>query len=122
MNIFVCGSGVIGSLLIHHLVAAGNNVSVLARGQRLRELQEHGLRIKTSSKSEITTDQVTALDAIPADTHYDVIFSAMQYSQQWELLDALGRAACETIVLIGNNAQAERMEAHLRLGAAQAHA
>lgn len=118
MNILVRGSGIIGSLLIHHLVAAGNNVSVLARGQRLQELREHGLRIKTSSKSEITTDQVTALDAIPADTHHDVIFSAMQYSQQWDLLGALGRADCETIVLIGNNAQAERMEAHLRLGAA----
>ena len=39
MKILVCGSGVIGSLLIHTLLQNNNEVTVLARGKRREELE-----------------------------------------------------------------------------------
>lgn len=110
MKILVCGSGVIGSLLIHTLVVANNDVSVLARNQRSKELKENGLRIKFSNKKEIYTDQLTVVESIPQDIHYDIIFSVMQYSQQFHLLEDLAKANTEIVVLVGNNISSQEMK------------
>lgn len=54
MKILVCGSGVIGSLLIHVLSQNGNEVTVLARGKRREELEKYGLRTKFHGKMSST--------------------------------------------------------------------
>lgn len=41
----VVGAGAIGSILAAHLVRSGHAVTVLARGRRAQQIQEHGLRI-----------------------------------------------------------------------------
>ncbi len=102
MNILVCGSGVIGSLLIHTLAQNGNEVTVLARGKRREELEKYGLRTKFHGKKEINTDKPRVVGEIPAE-HFDLLFSVMQHEQQWNLLKTLGNADCSAIVLVGNN-------------------
>lgn len=42
----ILGPGALGSILAAHLTAAGHEVVVLARGERARNVREHGLRIK----------------------------------------------------------------------------
>lgn len=41
----IVGAGAIGSILAAHLVRSGHAVTVLARGRRAQQIQEHGLRI-----------------------------------------------------------------------------
>ena len=43
MRILIYGAGVIGSFYASRFAKAGLDVTVLARGQRLKELQGHGL-------------------------------------------------------------------------------
>ena len=45
MKVLVYGSGVIGCYLAHVLCIAGNDVTLLARGQWKEQLQRNGLRI-----------------------------------------------------------------------------
>ncbi len=42
----ILGPGALGSILAAHLVNAGHSVIVLARGQRARHIEQHGLRVK----------------------------------------------------------------------------
>jgi 2-dehydropantoate 2-reductase len=42
----ILGAGALGSILAAHLAAAGHDVVVLARGERARNINEQGLRIK----------------------------------------------------------------------------
>ena len=119
MKIMVCGSGIIGSLLIHTLAAAGNDITVLARGKRLEELNSVGLRTRAHGKKEIMTDKVRAVDRIPTDEHFDIIFSPMQCSQQLELLDSFAAADCDAVVLIGNNVYAPEMQERILSGSAK---
>lgn len=42
-RILVYGAGVLGSLYAARLAESGKDVTILARGQRLRELWEHGI-------------------------------------------------------------------------------
>ena len=110
LKILVCGSGIIGSLLIHTLAEAGNDISVLARGKRLDELNSVGLRTKSHGKKQIMTDKVRAVSEIPIDEHFDIIFSPMQCMQQFALLDKFAAADCSVVVLIGNNTYAAEMQ------------
>lgn len=109
MKILVCGSGVIGSLLIHILSQKGHEVTVLARGKRREELEKYGLRTKFHGKKEINTDKPRVVGEIPAE-HFDLAFSVMQHEQQWNLLEALGSADCSAVVLVGNNLSAPEMK------------
>lgn len=109
MKILVCGSGVIGSLLIHTLCLKGHEVTVLARGKRLEELQKYGLRTKPHGKKQILTDKPRAVGEIPQE-HFDLAFSVMQHEQQWNLLSTLGSADCTAVILVGNNMSAPEMK------------
>ena len=54
MRILIYGAGVIGSFYASRFAKAGLDVTILARGQRLKELQGHGLwyRGKTMHQSK----------------------------------------------------------------------
>ena len=60
-RILVYGAGPLGSLFAARLKEGGNDVSILARGQRLSDLREHGIVLH-----DVTTDQrtVTRVDAV----------------------------------------------------------
>lgn len=109
MKILVCGSGVIGSLLIHTLLQNNNEVTVLARGKRREELEKYGLRTKFHGKKVVNTDRPRVVGEIPAE-HFDLAFSVMQHEQQWKLLKTLGAADCSAVVLVGNNLSAPEMK------------
>ena len=51
MRILIYGAGVIGSFYASRFAKAGLDVTILARGQRLKELQEHGLMVQRKNKN-----------------------------------------------------------------------
>jgi ketopantoate reductase len=89
MNILIYGAGPLGSLFAVRLVEAGHQVSVLARGQRLKELQEHGVVIQDSISGAIETAQVQLVETLEQDDAYDLIMVVMRKNHALKILPLL---------------------------------
>jgi 2-dehydropantoate 2-reductase len=59
MNIVILGAGALGSLLGAHLARSGEDVTLIARPQRAKAIQEHGVTV-TGLANFVTPVQVTA--------------------------------------------------------------
>lgn len=87
MKILVYGVGAIGSLLVHYLCKAGNDVTVAARST-YSQLKQNGLEIRHYLQRKTTVDHPKIVRQAE-DTHYDIVFSVMQGNQQIALLPTL---------------------------------
>ena len=112
MKILVYGCGVIGSLLVHILCRAGNEVTVVSKGAWGDVLKEDGLRIYHQLQHKYTTDHPKVERSLP-DEHFDIAFSVMQGIQQTNVLPELARADVPVVVLVGNNLNAAETENQL---------
>lgn len=113
MRVLVIGVGVIGSYLTHALCAAGNDVTVVARGAWAETLREHGLVIHHYAQHRTTVDHPLVMDTIPA-ARFDVAFSVMRQDQQFAATDELAGIDAELLVLVGNDMRAEELSDQLR--------
>lgn len=111
MKVLVYGTGVIGSLTVHELIAAGNDVTVVSRGHTKDRLEKNGLRIRSGKKE--FTDHPRVLPEYDGQA-YDVTFSVMQNQQQDKLLDTLAGVHTKYLVLVGNNMESGEMDRILR--------
>ena len=66
MNVCVYGAGAIGGLIAARLSAAGEAVTVVARGDTLQSLQQHGAGLSENDETQFYP--VTAVAAPPAPT------------------------------------------------------
>ena len=64
MKILVYGAGVIGCYLTHVLCAAGNNVTLLARGSWRETLERDGLTIVHHLQKKTTNDRTRIIVAL----------------------------------------------------------
>jgi 2-dehydropantoate 2-reductase len=103
MRILVYGAGVIGCELAHELYKGGNDVTILARGNWKRNIDENGLVIRHYGQLRTTIDRVKTIDILKRDDNYDLIFVVMQYSQVLEIIQKLSENISRYIVLVGNN-------------------
>lgn len=98
MNITLLGPGRIGSAIAYHLAGAGHAVTVVARGQRLRELSLHNAIVTTTG--ELAPIQVSsALDATHA---ADLLIVTMPEWQVLPLLPQLRANHAKAILLMFN--------------------
>lgn len=111
MKVLVYGVGVIGSLTVHELCKAGNDVTVIARGHWRQVLQEKGLRIRCGRKE--WTEYPKVLSQYDG-AFYDAVFSIMQNQQQEKMLETLAGIRCAYLVLTGNNLQSAQMQKRLQ--------
>ena len=105
MNILVFGAGPLGSLKAARLHEAGHDVHILARGQRLADLTEHGVVIRAEGSELEEVVDVPVVDSFDPDDEYDLVLVVMRKDQVVEILDTL--AANEhvpTFLFMGNNA------------------
>ena len=109
MKILVYGCGVIGSLLVHTLCRAGNDVTVVSKGIWGDVLQESGLRIHHQLQHKDTVDYPKVAKELP-DEYFDLVFSVMQGCQQRNVLCELAKTNTSVVVLVGNNPEAADME------------
>jgi 2-dehydropantoate 2-reductase len=93
MRVAVIGAGGIGGLYGGLLARAGHDVSLLARGEHLRAIQQRGLRIQSAQFGTFTV-QPTAASADPRDLGPSdlVLFAVKTYD-----LDDAARAAKQTM-------------------------
>ena len=109
MKILVYGCGVIGSLLVHTLCKAGNDVTVVSKGSWGDVLQKNGLRIHHQLQHKDTVDYPKVAKELP-DEYFDLVFSVMQGCQQKNVLREFAKANAPVVILVGNNPEAADME------------
>lgn len=63
MKVVVLGAGVIGQIYAARLVGAGNDVTVIARGERLSQLQQNGVRLQQADgKDQWASPRIASVD------------------------------------------------------------
>lgn len=102
MKILIYGAGVIGSL---YAVLFSKNkaadVSIYARGKRLEELCNHGLRY--CDKGLVKTCDVRIVDTVKDDDTYDYIFLTVRENQLYKALEELRGYRSHNIVTMVNS-------------------
>lgn len=88
MNILVYGAGVLGSLYAAHLQESGCNVSILARGQRLADIREHGIVLEDAHTGQRTT-HVNVVEHLSPEDSYDLVIVLMRKNQVLAVLPSL---------------------------------
>lgn len=107
MKILVIGAGVLGSYLAHVLFRGGNEVTLLARGNRLAELRGRGLVIRHYAQLTTTSDHIPFTDRFDPEDCYDIVFVVVQRNQLDDLLSAIAANTTSGLfVLVGNNTTA----------------
>ena len=105
MKIIIIGAGVIGSFNAAKLHMAGLDVTLLARGQRLADLREHGVVLEHYRTGARVVTRVPVVDRLDPDDAYDVAIVIVRRNQIPSVLPMLARNhRIPTILFLGNNA------------------
>jgi 2-dehydropantoate 2-reductase len=105
MKILVYGAGPLGSVFAAKLHQGGHNVSILARGQRLVDLCEHGVVIHNTINDEWVTARVNVVEQLAPDAEYDLVMVIMRKNNALDILPILAANMCTPNVLfLMNNA------------------
>jgi 2-dehydropantoate 2-reductase len=104
MDILVYGAGVVGSVYAARLKEAGQNVSLLARGQRAESLRTHGIQLEDASTGRKTTTRVSVVEDLAPDDRYDVVLVTVRLDQLDSILPILGaNRQVPTLLFLLNN-------------------
>jgi ketopantoate reductase len=105
MKILIYGAGPLGSLFAHRLDEAGHDVSILARGQRLKDLREHGVVIEDAVSGVRETAHVKIVDWLGPQDEYDLVMVVMRKNQAVQILPTLSaNNLVPTVLFMMNNA------------------
>lgn len=116
MRVLIYGAGVIGCYLAHALCQAGQDVTILARGEWRDTLKENGLVIEHSLQKKTTRDHPAVIGSLDDHVAYDAVFAVMQHQQMNGILPELARVNSPLVVLVGNNMSAPEMEEKILTG------
>lgn len=89
MKILVYGSGPLGSLFAAKLGQSGNDVSILARGQRLADLREYGIVLEDWRTKEQSTTRVNVVEQLASEDAYDLVLVIMRKNNALDILPVL---------------------------------
>jgi ketopantoate reductase len=104
-KILVYGAGPLGSLFAARLQQGGNDVSILARGQRLAELREHGIVLVDVQTQEQTVTQVNVVEGLAPDDVYDLVLVIMRKNHAVQILPVLAaHRHTPNVLFLMNNA------------------
>ncbi|NTV89876.1 MAG: ketopantoate reductase family protein [Clostridiales bacterium] len=104
MNILIYGAGVIGSIFAGRLAAAGIDVTVLARGHRLEDIQKNGIVLSMPGAARNESIPVKVIDHLAHDDLFDYIIVVMQRMQVDSVLPVLSQNRSRNIVFVVNTA------------------
>ncbi len=98
------GAGVLGSLYAARLHRTGQDVTLLARGERLRQLRERGVVLQEANSGRRSTTQVPTTDRLDPDDEYDAIIVLVRKPQLTAVLPTLraNRATPTVLVMVSN--------------------
>lgn len=114
MKVLIYGAGVLGSYLAHALIRGGNEVTMLARGERAEELERDGLVIRHYFQLKTSVDPVRVIRRLEPEDIYDLIFVVMKFTDFPSVLPILAENRSSNMVIVGNNTDARDMQAYLQ--------
>jgi 2-dehydropantoate 2-reductase len=104
MRILMAGAGVIGSVYAGRLLQAGHVVVMLARGERLADLQQEGLILEEAQSGRSMRIPVSAVASVSPDHRFDLAIVAAQRDQMTGLAPAVSDLDGDPDVLFFGNA------------------
>ncbi|HTP50026.1 MAG TPA: 2-dehydropantoate 2-reductase N-terminal domain-containing protein [Anaeromyxobacteraceae bacterium] len=104
MKILVVGAGVVGSFNAARLKDAAQDVTLLARGQRLADLREHGVVLEQYPSGTRTTTRVPLIERLGPEDAYDLVLVVVRRNQIPSVLPMLARnRRSPNVLFLGNN-------------------
>ncbi len=98
MQVAIYGPGSIGSSFAFHFASAGHDVTVIARGKRLEQLEREGAIVLVTGERAA----VRATSALVATTPWDLVLVTLHASQVDAVLPALEASSAKTIMFMFN--------------------
>ena len=89
MKILVFGAGVLGSLYAARLRQSGQDVSILARGQRLKDIRKYGIVLEHALTRKKEVVPVPVVEHLGEDDAYDLIIVLVRKNQVTSVLPVL---------------------------------
>jgi 2-dehydropantoate 2-reductase len=102
-RILVIGAGVNGSVIAERLFERGVDVTVLARGKRLAEIQSNGIVIENPFSHKRRVAKVRVIGELAPGDIYDYVLVVVRRNQVGELLPALAANTSPNVVFMSNN-------------------
>jgi 2-dehydropantoate 2-reductase len=102
-RILVIGAGVNGSVCAAWLSRSGVDVTVLARGKRIAEIETNGVIIENALSHERTVARVRVIGELAPGDSYDYILVVVRRNQVAELLPILAGNCSPNVVFMNNN-------------------
>ena len=103
-KILVFGAGPLGSLIAARLHQGGLQVTLLARGQRLADLREHGVVLKRWATSQEEVVKVPLVERLDPQDEYDLILVIMRKNSALKTLPTLAENRSHQVLFLMNNA------------------
>ena len=100
MKYLVIGAGGTGGSIGAYMTEAGKDVTLIARGEHLKKIQEHGLNMETTTKGNYTVHPIKTTDMEHYDEQPDIIFVCVKGYSLEDTIPFIRRVAKkETIVI-----------------------
>jgi 2-dehydropantoate 2-reductase len=104
MRTLIFGAGPLGSFIAARLHESGQDVSLLARRQRLADLRAHGVVLEYP-RGEREVQRVPVVEHLAEDDTYDLVIVVMRKNQALQVLPTLAQNLhAETILFLMNDA------------------
>jgi len=111
MKILIYGAGVIGSLYAAKLKESGQEVSILARGQRLMDIRKYGIVLEDVNTGNKTSSRVNVVEQLDPEDAYDLVVVMMPKNHIPEILPILAanRHTSNVLFMVNNAAGPDEM-------------
>ena len=104
MRILIFGAGPLGTLYARLLFEAGKDVTLLARGERLAYLMEHGLVLVDEFTGERIVAPVKVVDRLKAEDVYDLVIVLIRRNKLGPVFPLLAQNThIDLVLFMGNN-------------------
>lgn len=102
-RILIYGAGVIGSTFGGLMAASGQDVTLLARNNRLKELNNNGLYLQKNGQKKPQKISVEIISELKENDVYDFVFVTLRKEQVRDSLPVLSKNKSQNFVFMVNN-------------------
>ncbi len=100
MKYLVIGAGGTGGSIGAYMTEAGKDVTLIARGEHLKQMQQYGLKMETTKKGNYTVDPIKATDMEHYEEQPDIILVCVKGYSLVETIPFIRRVAKESTIVI----------------------
>jgi 2-dehydropantoate 2-reductase len=100
MKYLVIGAGGTGGGIGAYMTEAGKDVTLIARGEHLKKMQEQGLKMETTAKGNYTVQPIKAVDMEHYEEQPDIIFVCVKGYSLDDTVPFIKRVAKKSTIVI----------------------